>query len=216
MKKKHLLWLLMVALVVPMFTMSCKDNKRYRDTDDDESEVTERKEKKNLIFGEYELEQESIEALFGEEMKNLKKEEGMTSDIKANFFFNNDDDLDCNFTCKFSQYIPDIANTMKLEFVINTSGSWNHDKGDKTLTISITDAVIGDFKIKFAKENSTTKAVLDQVGGEEGLKKEMLKEMDLNELKKTTVFKVTRLQPDGFSVTNEEIEGQRIKFKKVD
>lgn len=216
MKRKHLLWLLMVALVVPMLTMSCKDTKRYRDMDDEESEVTEKKENKKLIFGEYELEQESLEAIFGEEMKSLKTEQGMNSDINSRFFFNDDDELDCDFTCKFSQYIPDIANTMKLDFVLKMSGTWQHDKGEKTLTIKFRDVDVKDFKLSFAKENSTTKAIRDQIGGEEDMKKQMMKEMDLETFKKTTVFNVTRLMPDGFSVTVVDGDGQRIKFKKVD
>ena len=216
MKKNHLLWLLMVAIIVPMLTMSCNKNKRSYDKDDDEeTEKTEKTEKKKLIDGEYKLEQESLEIIFGDEMKNLKMEQGMNSDIDASFYFNDDDQLDCDFNMLISQYVPEISNTMKLEFVINAIGTWTHDKEDKTLTIKFKDVTVGDFHLKFAKENATTKEIRKQIGGEEALKKEMLKEINTEDFKKTTVFKVTRLQPDGFTVTIDGGDGQRIKFKKV-
>ena len=219
----------MLAIIVPALTMSCEKKKHHRDDDDDDdkskSEKVEsddsnsKKEKKKLISGEYKLDQDSYEAFFGEDIIAAAKKEGGTLDVMTSFNFNDDDDLDVQMVYNFSMYVKEIRNTMKINVFIGASGKWFHDQSNKKLTVSIDDLKINDMEIKFAKEDATTKEIRRQLGGDEAMKKQLMQEMDIdNEMqnvKGTQEFLVTRLQPDGFTVKPLDSD-KRVKFEKVD
>ncbi len=228
MKKNRLLWILMLALIVPALVLSgCEKKKHHYDDDEDEDSTEQvesddsdgKKEKKKLIFGEYKLDKESYEAFFGEDIEKAAKAQGATVDMLTSFNFNDDDNLDVQMVYNASIYFREISNTLKINMVIGATGKWHHDQENKQLTVSIDDLKINDADFSFAKENATTKEIRRQLGGEEGLKKQMMKEMniegEMEKVKKTQVFTVTRLQPDGFTIKPLDSE-KRVKFEKVD
>ncbi|MBR5639641.1 MAG: hypothetical protein IKW83_07755 [Muribaculaceae bacterium] len=232
MKKNRLLWILMIVLIVPMIAISCeKKHHRGGDDDDDESSDSKKsekvesdddsdskKEKKKLISGEYNLDKESYEAFFGEDIEKAAKDQGGSVDILTSFNFNDDDALDIQMVYNASLYIKDIRNTLKMKMIIGIDGKWYHDQDNKQLTVSIDNLKINDMNFSFAKEDATTKEIRRQLGGEEAMKQQLMEEMNIeNEMKKvkgTQVFKVTRLQPDGFTIKPLDSE-KRIKFEKV-
>ncbi|MBP5687158.1 MAG: hypothetical protein J6X22_00755 [Muribaculaceae bacterium] len=228
MKKNRFLWILMLAIVVPALVLSgCEKKKHHYDDDEDDDESTEQvesddsdgKKQKKLIFGEYELEQESIVNFFGEDIVEDVKQEGGNLDLMSSFNFKDDDQLGLQIIYKLSMPIKEIRNTLNINVIFDASGTWNHNQEDKLLTVTIQDAKLNDMDIKFAKEDVYTKEVLKQLGGYEGLKNQMKSEMDIDtelaKVKKTQVFSVTRLQPDGFTIKPLDNE-KRIKFQKVD
>ena len=228
MKKNRLFWILMLAVLVPALVLSaCEKKKKYHYDDEEEDESTEQvesgdsdsKKEKKLIFGEYKLDKESFEAFFGEDIEKSAKEQGATLDILTSFNFNDDDALDVQMVYNASIYFKEIRNTLKLNMIIGATGKWHHDQENKQLTISIDDLKINDANFSFAKEDATTKEIRRQLGGDKGFKNQMMKEMDINaemeKVKKTQVFTVTRLQPDGFTIKPLDSE-KRVKFEKVD
>lgn len=228
MKKNRLFWILMLAVLVPALVLSaCEKKKKYHYDDEEEDESTEQvesgdsdsKKEKKLIFGEYKLDKESFEAFFGEDIEKSAKEQGATLDILTSFNFNDDDALDVQMVYNASIYFKEIRNTLKLNMIIGATGKWHHDQENKQLTISIDDLSINDASFTFAKEDATTKEIRRQLGGDEGFKNQMMKEMDIDaemeKVKKTQVFTVTRLQPDGFTIKPLDSE-KRVKFEKVD
>ena len=228
MKKNRLFWILMLAVLVPALVLSaCEKKKKYHYDDEEEDESTEQvesgdsdsKKEKKLIFGEYKLDKESFEAFFGEDIEKSAKEQGATLDILTSFNFNDDDALDVQMVYNASIYFKEIRNTLKLNMIIGATGKWHHDQENKQLTISIDDLKINDANFSFAKEDATTKEIRRQLGGDQGFKNQMMKEMDINaemeKVKKTQVFTVTRLQPDGFTIKPLDSE-KRVKFEKVD
>lgn len=228
MKKNRLFWILMLAVLVPALVLSaCEKKKKYHYDDEEEDESTEQvesgdsdsKKEKKLIFGEYKLDKESFEAFFGEDIEKSAKEQGATLDILTSFNFNDDDALDVQMVYNASIYFKEIRNTLKLNMIIGATGRWHHDQENKQLTISIDDLSINDASFTFAKEDATTKEIRRQLGGDEGFKNQMMKEMDIDaemeKVKKTQVFTVTRLQPDGFTIKPLDSE-KRVKFEKVD
>jgi hypothetical protein len=228
MKKNRLFWILMLAVLVPALVLSaCEKKKKYHYDDEEEDESTEQvesgdsdsKKEKKLIFGEYKLDKESFEAFFGEDIEKSAKEQGATLDILTSFNFNDDDALDVQMVYNASIYFKEIRNTLKLNMIIGATGKWHHDQENKQLTISIDDLKINDANFSFAKEDATTKEIRRQLGGDQGFKNQMMKEMDIDaemeKVKKTQVFTVTRLQPDGFTIKPLDSE-KRVKFEKVD
>ncbi len=218
----------MLAVLVPALVLSaCEKKKKYHYDDEEEDESTEQvesgdsdsKKEKKLIFGEYKLDKESFEAFFGEDIEKSAKEQGATLDILTSFNFNDDDALDVQMVYNASIYFKEIRNTLKLNMIIGATGKWHHDQENKQLTISIDDLKINDANFSFAKEDATTKEIRRQLGGDQGFKNQMMKEMDIDaemeKVKKTQVFTVTRLQPDGFTIKPLDSE-KRVKFEKVD
>lgn len=225
MKKNRLLWILMLVLIVPALALSgCDKKKHHYDSDDDEdssdSSKTENVEKgkKKLISGEYKLDKESYEAFFGEDIEKAARAQGATVDVLTSFNFNDNDDLDVQMVYNASMYFKEIQNTMKINIVIGAAGKWHHDQDNKQLTVSIDDLKINDVDFNFAKEDATTKEIERQLGGKEGMKQKMMKEMniegEMEKVKKTQVFTVTRLQPDGFTIKPLD-NNKRVKFEKV-
>ena len=228
MKKKRLLWILMIALIVPMIAVSCeKKHYNYDDDEDDESTSEQvdsddsdtKKEKKKLIYGEYKLDKESYEAFFGEDIEKSAKAQGANLDMLTSFNFNDDDVLNIQMVYTASMYFKEIRNTLNINMVIGATGKWHHDRENKQLTVSIDNLKVNDATFKFAKEDATTKEIRRQLGGDEGLKNQMMKEMnieaEMEKVKKTQVFTVTRLQPDGFTIKPLDND-KRVKFQKVD
>ena len=218
----------MLVLVVPALTLGSCDKKKhyYDDEDDDESseqvdseDSDSKKEKKKLIYGEYKLDKESFEAFFGEDIEKSAKEQGATLDILTSFNFNDDDYLDIQMVYNASIYFKEIRNTIKINMIIGADGKWHHDQENKQLTVSVDNLKINDVDFSFAKEDATTKEIERQLGGKEGMKQQMMKEMDIEgemeKVKKTQVFTVTRLQPDGFTIKPLDSD-KRVKFEKVD
>ena len=228
MKKNRLFWILMLAVLVPVLVLSACEKKKYHYDDEDEDESTEqvesgdsdvKKEKKKLIYGEYKLDKESFEAFFGEDIERSAKAQGAELDILTSFNFNDDDSLDIQMVYNASIYFREIRNTLKLNMIIGATGKWFHDQENKQLTVSIDELKINDANFSFAKEDATTKEIRRQLGGDQGFKNQMMKEMDIDaemeKVKKTQVFTVTRLQPDGFTI--KPLDGEkRVKFEKVD
>ncbi len=228
MKKNRLLWFMMLMLLVPAIVLSGCEKKKYHYDDEDDEDSTEqvesddsdsKKEKKKLIFGEYKLDKESFEAFFGEDIEKAAKEQGASLNILTSFNFNDDDVLDVEMVYTASIYFKEIRNTLKLNMIIGATGKWYHDQDNKQLTISIDDLKINDADFTFAKEDATTREIRRQLGGDEGFKEQMMKEIDIesemNNVKKTQVFTVTRLQPDGFTI--KPLDGdKRVKFEKVE
>ena len=137
----------------------------------------------------------------------------------TSFNFNDNDALDIQMVYNASIYFKEIRNTLKLNMIIGATGKWFHDQENKQLTVSIDDLKINDANFSFAKEDATTKEIRRQLGGDQGFKNQMMKEMDIDaemeKVKKTQVFTVTRLQPDGFTI--KPLDGEnRVKFEKVD
>lgn len=217
----------MLALIVPALVLSgCKNKKYHLDDDEDEdsteqveSDDSDSKKEKKLIYGEYKLDNESFEAFFGEDIEQSVKEQGATLDILTSFNFNDDDDLDVEMVYNASIYFQEIRNTMKFNIMIGATGKWHHDQVLKQLTVSIDDLKVNDVDFSFAKEDATTREIMRQLGGEEGLKQQMMKEMNIEDemekVKKTQVFTITRLQPDGFTIKPLDSD-KRVKFEKVD
>jgi len=235
MKRKSLFWFIIIALVVPMIAISCNNKKSYLDDDDDSDESSdstkskteqvedndtkeETKEEKKLIFGEYKLKDESVTNFFGEDIVGNAKAEGVNLDLETSFIFNDDDELDCQIFFNTSTYFREIRNTMKMDLVFSATGHWNHDQANKQLTITLDEIKLDDVELKFAKQDATTKQILAQFGGEEGVKKAVMKEMnvesEMEKVKGTQVFTITRLQPDGFTIKPLDSE-KRVKFDKV-
>ena len=228
MKKNRLFWILMLAFLVPALVLSACEKKKYHYDDEDEDESTEqvesgdsvtKKETKKLIYGEYKLDKESFDAFFGEDIEKSAKAQGAELDILTSFNFNDDDALDIQMVYNASIYFREIRNTLKLNMIIGATGKWFHDQENKQLTVSIDDLKINDANFSFAKEDATTKEIRRQLGGDQGFKNQMMKEMDIDaemeKVKKTQVFTVTRLQPDGFTIKPLDSE-KRVKFEKVD
>lgn len=226
MKKNRLLWFLMLALVLPAMVLSSCEKKKYHYDDEDEdsteqveSDDSDSKKEKKLIYGEYKLDNESFEAFFGEDIEKSAKEQGATLDILTSFNFNDDDALDIQMVYNASIYFKEIRNTLKLNMIIGADGKWHHDQDLKQLTVSIDNLKINDVNFSFAKEDATTKEIERQLGGKEGMKQQLMKEMDIDaemeKVKKTQVFTVTRLQPDGFTLKPLDSD-KRVKFEKVD
>ena len=225
MKKNRLLWILMLVVLVPALALSCNKKKYHYDDDDEEnseqvdSEDSDSKKEKKLISGEYKLDKESFEAFFGEDIESSAKEQGAVLDILTSFNFNDDDALDIQMVYNASIYLKEIRNTLKMNMIIGATGKWHHDQGIKQLTVSIDDLKINDVNFSFAKEDATTKEIERQLGGKEGMKQQMMKEMniegEMEKVKKTQVFTVTRLQPDGFTIKPLDSD-KRVKFDKVD
>ena len=228
MKRNRLLWILMIALVVPLMTIGCdkKHASNSNDDDDDSSnpksekvdsdESDSKKEEKKLIFGEYKLEKESVKNFFEQDLLSEAKKAGINIDIFSSFNFNDDDMLKCQVIFKGS-YPIGSSNRMTVNILVRGTGTWQHNRADKLLTVNIDNVTLSndDIDISFTKDDAAAKQALNYVGGKDGLRKMLKIDADMEKFKGTQVFTVTRLQPDGFTIKRQESD-KRMKFDKVE
>lgn len=213
MKRNGLLWLLMLALLVPVLALSsCDKKKHHYDNDDDESTEKSEKKKKNDIAGEYEMDKESVMMLLGDNADSF----GDDSDVSCVLNMDDDKKLKLVFNINASMYIPDIENTMRISIDIIGRGSWKYDKKDKLLSMDITRADIDYFDLSFDDQNEKTDAVLAELGGMDAFKEQMKEGFNPDDLCEKKEFKITELTDDGFYARTISGEIKKVKFNRVD
>lgn len=224
MKQNRLFLIITLAFTIPFLALSCKDDQSKDESSASASsasasteEVSTKKAKKKLILGEYELEKESIEAFFGQDIIGDFEKQGAKVDLKSSFNFKDDDSFDSKMV--FNTRIPIVpGNEMKIDMTFNAGGTWEHNQQDTLLTVNINKVDIGNMDISFTKEDSYAKAIRKQFGTEEKMKEELIKqigvEKDMEGFKGMQIFKVTRLQKDGFTILNNATK-KRARFQKV-
>lgn len=225
MKQNRLFLIITLAFTIPFLALSCKNDQSKDESsasaNASASASTEedgtKKAKKKLILGEYELEKESIEAFFGQDIIGDFEKQGAKVDLKSSFNFKDDDSFDSKMV--FNTRIPIIqGNDMKIDMTFNAGGTWEHNQQDTLLTVNINKVDIGDMNISFTKEDKYAKAIRKQFGTEEKMKEELIKqigvEKDMDGFKGMQIFKVTRLQKDGFTILN-NATNKRARFQKV-
>lgn len=216
MKRNGILWIVLLALIVPALVLSgCKKKKHHYDDEDDSSiEVSE--ERDTDISGTYMLDEESTRALFADEV--------ISGDEELNFTclmtLDDDNELRINFIIETSVYTEDIENTMNYHFEVSGIGTWNYDKGDRILVIEIKSAELTDFNFYFSEENELTDAFIAESGGMEGVE-EMMREAILegfapDEICGDQEFKITELTDDGFYARTTSGEIQKVRFVSVE
>lgn len=225
MKRNGLLWLLMLALIVPALALSgCKEKKHSRDKDDDESsssstEKVERKKKKDKedidITGRYELDEASVKAMLGDNTGGL----GDDAKFRCVLDLGDYENLKLDFIIDASMYSPDLYNTMIISTDLSGTGTWKYDKGDKILTINISNASLANFDVRFAENKAKTNAIIKQAGGMEKFKtlmrNELAKSFDSSAICGIEEFKITELTDFGFYARTVSGEIQKVRFERV-
>lgn len=215
MKRSGLLWILMLALIVPALALSgCDKKKHHNDSDDDESS-TEKSEKKPEIIGEYELDEEGIRVLFSDAMDSCDRD----LNFRCVLSFGDDNEFRLNYITEASVYDSDLDNNMQFYLDVQGEGTWKYDKKDKLLTINIKTADLEDFDFSFAKDNDMTEAFINEYGGMDALKEDMrvsfMGEMEPSDLYGEQEFKITELTDDGFYARTTSGEIQKLRFVRV-
>ena len=214
MKRNGLLWILMLVVLVPALALSC--NKKKHHYDDEEEESIEKSEKKTDISGKYELDEESVRALFAD---NADLDDTHL-DFRCVMTLDDDNDLRLKLIVEASDYEEDIENTINLYFELLGRGTWKYDKKEKILVTEITEADIDDYNVSFAEDNEQTDAFIAEAGGMDEIK-EVMKEAFMEGFAPSEIcgeqeFKITELTDDGFYARTTSGKIQKVRFIKAD
>lgn len=217
MKKTRLLWILVIALIIPTFATSCDLINSLKDKVTSSKEKTEKTEESKekpqpTIEGKYNLDKESTLALIGEEAFN---DPDITEyNLKSEFNFNKDDSLAIRLLCRLSIFSSDINNTIILKFLIKCHGTWGYDKESKKLTLNVDKSQIGECDLKFDHEDRYTQMLRKQYGSDAALAQVIKQQIKIDDMAKdaTGSQTVKEITDNGFTI---EENGKTIEFKKA-
>lgn len=216
MKRNGILWIMLLALIVPALVLGGCKNKKHHYDDEDESGIEVSEERDNDISGTYMLDEESARALYAGEDISDDVEIVLTCEMTLD----DDNELLLTFIIQLSTYSEDIENTMTYSFRCDGTGTWKYDKGDRILNIDIETAELADFTFSFSEDNELTDAFIAECGGmeevEKMMKEEIMEGFSPDEICGDQEFKITELTDDGFYARTTSGEIQKVRFVRID
>ena len=223
MKLTRLLWILMVAMLVPALALSSCDGKKKRANhdDDDESsssssdstEMVKKEKKTDDISGSYEMDRESVMDLFVSEVPDS---DVVSVDAKYRLDLNEDNTLKISYIYYCSIYLPEYDTNMNNEYETIGRGTWSYDKKQRLLYLDIRESELADADFSFDDENEQVKAEIEAAGGYEAFKNEIISGLDTDNVFEDAEFKITELTDDGFYARLSTRKDIKVKFNRID